>query len=194
MIEFSCRQCGKELKVDDSKAGFRGKCPKCSSIIVVPDASTSGQEMIFVDDDNFFSDKELNKFYKQFLKKYEEIIYTHQIESAKWGDCARFEIITGSRRSQLVWMMIFNDDNNESYVIIFSLVGKIRMMESAIHALRSVDKFAPYSLSLGDDNQLVLTSRAKISNLDQDLFDSTVIMVAKKADELEESLFGVDKL
>lgn len=194
MIEFNCRQCGNELTVDDSKAGLRGKCPRCSSIIVVPSVSTPNNQLIFVDDDNFFSDDTLNDFYKQFLQSFESYIYNHQILTEKWGDCARFEIATGSGRSQIVWLMNFKGNEGESWVGIFSIVGKITLMESAVHALRNVDVFAPYCIRLDDTNQLILTVSAKISNLDQDLFNRSIAMVASKADELEETLFGVDKL
>jgi hypothetical protein len=67
-------------------------------------------------------------------------------------------------------------------------------MESAVRALQSVDSFAPYGISLDENNRLILTTIIKISNLDQELFDRTVVMVATKADELEELIFGVDKL
>ena len=63
-----------------------------------------------------------------------------------------------------------------------------------MYALRSVDAFAPYGLRLDEDNQLVLTVSAKTSSLDQELFNRSIVMVASKADELEETLFGVDKL
>lgn len=193
MIEFSCRQCGNELRVDDSKAGLRGKCPRCSSIIVVPSVSTPINQLIFVDDDNFFSDNTLNKFYKHFLKLREDLIYSHQVSTEKWGDSARFEIATGNYRSQLVWLFNFKTDN-ESWVGIFSIVGKITLMDSAVHALRSVDAFAPYCIRLDETNQLTLSVNAKVSNLDQELFDRSILMVAAKADELEETLFGVDNL
>lgn len=194
MIEFSCRQCGNELSVDDSKAGLRGKCPRCSSIIVVPAVSTPSNQLIFVDDDNFFADNDLNRFYKQFLNLFEDSIYSHQVLTETWGDCARFEVATGNGRSQLVWIINFKDDDSESWVGIFSIVGEITLMESAVHALRSVDRFAPYGITLDDKNQLVLTVSAKIGNLDQELFNRSIIMVASKADQLEETLFGVDQL
>lgn len=194
MIEFSCRQCGKELKVDDSKAGLRGKCPRCSSIIIVPEASTSTNEPIFVDGDNFFSDDDLNKLYKQFTKKFEKYIYGFRITTEKRGDCARFELATGDKRSQLVWMFDFKSKDGESLLGIYSIVGKISLMESAVRALQSVDAFGPYGISLDDDNKLILTTMAKIKNLDQETFNNSVVMVATKADELEEAIFGVDKL
>jgi hypothetical protein len=88
----------------------------------------------------------------------------------------------------------FKSGTGESWVGIFSIVGEITLMESAVHALRSVDAFAPYCLRLDDKNQLVLTVSAKISNLDIESFARSIMMVASKADELEETLFGVDQL
>jgi hypothetical protein len=38
MIEFACDGCGKKLKVDDGKAGKRGKCPYCGDTIFIPQA------------------------------------------------------------------------------------------------------------------------------------------------------------
>ncbi|UCF15894.1 MAG: hypothetical protein JSW59_00245 [Phycisphaerales bacterium] len=37
MIKFSCNKCGHKLGVKDELAGKKGKCPECSSIIVVPE-------------------------------------------------------------------------------------------------------------------------------------------------------------
>lgn len=38
MIDFECPNCGKEIHVQDSAAGMKGKCKKCGSTIKVPDA------------------------------------------------------------------------------------------------------------------------------------------------------------
>lgn len=40
MIKFHCENCGKRLKVSGTNAGKKGKCPKCKSIIVVPEIQT----------------------------------------------------------------------------------------------------------------------------------------------------------
>lgn len=39
MIRFSCTNCGAAFKVKDEHAGKRVKCPKCSTVNTVPDAS-----------------------------------------------------------------------------------------------------------------------------------------------------------
>ncbi|UCG56857.1 MAG: hypothetical protein JSU70_18565 [Phycisphaerales bacterium] len=38
MIRFRCRRCGKGFSVPETRAGKKGKCPKCKSILVVPKA------------------------------------------------------------------------------------------------------------------------------------------------------------
>jgi len=37
MIKFTCDKCGHKLGVGDDHAGKRGKCPKCQSVIMVPE-------------------------------------------------------------------------------------------------------------------------------------------------------------
>lgn len=40
MIEFTCSQCGKKVKVPDDASGKRGKCRQCGAILLVPPAET----------------------------------------------------------------------------------------------------------------------------------------------------------
>lgn len=40
MIEFTCEYCGFEMKIKDSFAGKKGKCPRCNRVLLVP-----GQEL-----------------------------------------------------------------------------------------------------------------------------------------------------
>ena len=37
MIKFNCKKCGQKLNVPETRAGKKGKCPRCKNIIVVPD-------------------------------------------------------------------------------------------------------------------------------------------------------------
>jgi hypothetical protein len=39
VIRFNCKNCGQLIKVSDSCAGKKGRCPKCSQIILVPSAA-----------------------------------------------------------------------------------------------------------------------------------------------------------
>ncbi len=40
MIKFACPSCHKSMRVDDSHAGKKGKCPKCGETLIVPERST----------------------------------------------------------------------------------------------------------------------------------------------------------
>ena len=44
MITFRCDSCGRGLRVSESHAGKKGRCPKCSSIVRVPCADPEIQE------------------------------------------------------------------------------------------------------------------------------------------------------
>ncbi len=43
MIRFRCDGCGKHLKVADSLAGKRGKCPRCGAVVNVPTPPRAGR-------------------------------------------------------------------------------------------------------------------------------------------------------
>lgn len=40
MISFACSSCSRVISVDEKYSGKKGKCPKCSSVVVVPERST----------------------------------------------------------------------------------------------------------------------------------------------------------
>jgi len=44
MIKFSCKNCGQRIKVPDEHAGKKGRCPKCKTVVVIPE----------IDNDIFF--------------------------------------------------------------------------------------------------------------------------------------------
>ncbi len=41
MIKFSCKKCGQKLGVPGTRAGKKGKCPRCKNILVVPEIQTT---------------------------------------------------------------------------------------------------------------------------------------------------------
>ena len=42
MIKFSCKKCGQRLGVPETRAGKKGKCPRCKNILVIPQIQTTG--------------------------------------------------------------------------------------------------------------------------------------------------------
>ncbi len=50
MITFKCRSCGHRLRVPDAGAGRKGKCPKCSTVVRVPQVASEPSEPVDVPD------------------------------------------------------------------------------------------------------------------------------------------------
>ena len=49
MIKFYCKNCNQKIKVPDSHAGKKGKCPKCKSMVIIPNpanGTVSGPDTI----------------------------------------------------------------------------------------------------------------------------------------------------
>ncbi len=44
MIKFSCKNCGQNISVPDVHAGKKGKCPKCKTIVIVPQVKSAADE------------------------------------------------------------------------------------------------------------------------------------------------------
>jgi len=42
MIAFHCENCGQKFRMPESRAGKKGRCPKCKGIIVVPETQGAG--------------------------------------------------------------------------------------------------------------------------------------------------------
>jgi predicted Zn finger-like uncharacterized protein len=51
MIRFECDTCGAVLRVEDAKAGKRGRCPACGGVIVVPVLAVSAEASPDIDFD-----------------------------------------------------------------------------------------------------------------------------------------------
>lgn len=49
-IEVECSSCGKVLRVKDSNAGKRGKCPSCGEVVQIPELEEDYYEAEVVDD------------------------------------------------------------------------------------------------------------------------------------------------
>jgi len=186
VIEFSCNACAKEYQVNDDKAGKRGKCPNCGSIMVVPEHSTT--EMIFDESQMSVRNPQLQEIFDTIQSLCSESILKQFVID---GDVVALQIQTGEfgSRSQLVAMTVSGDD--EAHLIIQSNVGVVSELSSLETALRCANARAVMNVSIDDDNQLMVRMLTEIdrSPTEQML---NVIMVAVFADGLEEVIFGWD--
>lgn len=56
-VEFSCRECGRTLRVNKSAIGRRIRCPDCATLLTVPERADSADDVI--DDLEILPDEEL---------------------------------------------------------------------------------------------------------------------------------------
>lgn len=189
MITFSCSSCREKFEVDNSQAGLMGKCPHCGYMMRVPQQSSNIFQIFR--GDQYFRDKLLNKLYVDFLKSHEKII-KHQTMGER-EDSVVIELRTQNGRTQLIVVSKFQQGEIPC-VILASQIGKIKFNETAVEALRSVDIFSMYTISLDDDNQLWVSNMRILANLTAAEFAFSIINIASFADEMEDDIFGVDNL
>jgi len=186
LINFDCPTCGKAFSVDEKNAGLRGRCPSCKAVIKIPEISQNELELV---GDNLFSDKKLNELYSYFLEHNENEIIRHNIIDGEEVEIGTLTIYTNGLRSQTIMLYKLSDN----FLGFFSIIGAIMYEATAVAALRSVNILSPCTLSLNEDNQLVVSAVKRLDNLDVDEFSDTILAVAKYADALEEAIFGVDE-
>jgi DNA-directed RNA polymerase subunit RPC12/RpoP len=81
-VRFACEQCGQRLSVDESKAGKKGKCPKCEGPIVVPTRAAAEEQLPQADAEVADDDSEENVFSAFTVYDDEaEIIYESDYET-----------------------------------------------------------------------------------------------------------------
>ena len=189
MIKFSCAQCKAQYEVDDSQAGSMGQCTSCKAVMRVPAKSTNSFQIF--KGNEYFSDKKLNALYSDLLDVYESKIVHQSIHRGDNFEHAEMEIRTEGHRTQMV--MIFRMDVGSLVAVgISSAVGTIQNTDQAVHALRSVNWFSRYTVSLDENNKLWVSNHRLIEGFTALEFAVTIDAVAKHADTLEKEILGRD--
>jgi DNA-directed RNA polymerase subunit RPC12/RpoP len=189
MITFSCASCREQYSVDDSQAGQMGRCPSCNAVMRIPAKSTNIFQ-IFKGND-YFSDKKLNQLYADFLKNYEHLIVSQQIEKGDNNEHALVEMRTTGNRTQFVFIFRYSQ-NNYTFVGMSSTIGKIQYNETAVAALRAVNVFSIYTISLSNDNELIVSNMRLIEGFTTIEFAVAISAIANFADKMEKDIFGSD--
>jgi hypothetical protein len=189
MITFSCASCREQYNVDDSQAGQMGRCPNCNAVMRIPAKSTNIFQ-IFKGND-YFSDKKLNQLYADFLKNNEHLVVSQQIEKGDNNENAIVEMRTTGNRTQFVFIFRYTQ-NNYTFVSMASYIGKIKFNETAVAALRAVNVFSIYTISLDNDNELVVSNLRLIDGFTTIEFAAAISAIANFADKMEKDIFGTD--
>jgi DNA-directed RNA polymerase subunit RPC12/RpoP len=189
MITFSCASCREQYSVDDSQAGQMGRCPNCNAVMRIPAKSTNIFQ-IFKGND-YFSDKKLNQLYADFLKNNEHLVVSQKIDKGDNSENAIVEMRTTGNRTQIVFIFRYTQ-NNYTFVSMASYIGKIKYNETAVAALRAVNMFSIYTISLDDDNELVVSNLRLIDGFTTIEFAAAISAIANFADKMEKDIFGSD--
>ncbi|MGM0608259.1 MAG: hypothetical protein ACQESN_08180 [Thermotogota bacterium] len=190
MIEFFCDICGIRHKVDDVKAGQRGKCPNCNAVITVPEASQSG--IIFDEEELICKDSDLQQVYDFIVKSYGDRIVRHTIFP---NDILLFELPVDklAKRTQSVYLAKFYIEMLlANKFAIYSEVGEITMDEAAVFAIRLANQ-SPFGQIVLDDNNIM--GVRMLIDIEKDLQEifTCMLEIAVLADKLEEQIFNWDK-
>jgi hypothetical protein len=189
MITFSCASCREQYSVDDSQAGQMGRCPSCNAVMRIPAKSTNIFQ-IFKGND-YFSDKKLNQLYADFLKNNEQSIVSQKIDKGDNNELAIVEMRTAGTRTQIIVIYRFAE-NGHNFVGMSSTIGEIKYNETAVTALRAVNMFSIYTISLNNDNELIVSNMRLIEGFNALEFAVAINAIAKFADKMEKDIFGVD--
>jgi len=46
MVRFVCEHCGRSVRVDESRAGSKGRCPHCGKVVMIPGAGGAGDDNV----------------------------------------------------------------------------------------------------------------------------------------------------
>ena len=190
LIKFECPSCSREFRVEQHRAGERGRCPGCGSIFKVPKSSIDTFESI---GDVIFESKKMNELYQKFLEEHEDIVIQEVGGRGKLsGKMILLELATDIGRSQLVSLAVMGEDDEE-YVWIRSNVGEILDDEDYLIALRIADEtINTFSLAVNEDHEMFVRCFRKLKNFDGEEFSSSIVELAIFADQLEEKLLGSD--
>jgi hypothetical protein len=189
MIEFSCKVCSREFKVDEEKAGMRGKCPKCNAILEVPLISESS--MIFDEIEMSCDDQTLQDIYDGIMENAPNLILNHSIIERKM---IRMTISTNNGRKQIVCLARTDEESHENrHLIILSTVGNLTEEEQYFTALRIANSDPFVNVCLDDECLLWVRSIVELNRLEVGKALHRTISVAAMADTLENHFFGWDE-
>lgn len=192
-MKITCEACFNIMNVDDSMRGKKGKCPRCKSLVSVPEFTED--ELIFDADDIYGKYPETQSLYEKMNEKYGKRIVSVHINTLESDDDNRsfdgitMVIKTGkyNDRSQTVTMITCKlDDNPAGELFIVSSVGDIDLMDEIDYPeLLRVVINPKITISISDDDILQIRSLASLSKNELDRTCDIIVDIANLADNLE---------
>jgi hypothetical protein len=119
------------------------------------------------------------------------LIVSQQIEKGDNSENALVEMRTTGNRTQFVFIFRYSQ-NDYTFVGMSSTIGKIQYNETAVAALRAVNVFSIYTISLNNDNELIVSNMRLIEGYTTIEFAVAISAIANFADKMEKDIFGTD--
>ena len=194
MITFNCQGCGVELVVPDEKQGKKGKCPKCKTIIIVPepfDKTSLHDKTTKVS----IKDKRLKDLLDYLFNESSFVTVDKSIADEEH---VNFRIVLSEGttvRSQAVGVTLFHSEGTserEDYIVIMSQIGKIVETSQALTLLRACQTMLGYGAMLTEDMVAWVKCDLALSNCSKEEFAKMIFQVALSADTLENVFFDWD--
>ena len=200
MIDFKCPHCELDVRVPAGSAGLRGRCPKCKSLITVPDKSRPrpgpaglkpAPHLPAPKKPRVSQNRKIRDLYHFLLKSSPITIVKHKVTIR---DEIVLEVVTGPerKRSQAVSAFTFHDSSSGDWICIASPVGSVSEQKTAMIILRAAYYFTGARVYMDHDQMVYVLAERKLARCGRKEFIELVCSVARYADRLERSIFEWD--
>ena len=196
MIHFRCKTCGNEMEAEDSRKGMKGRCPVCSTIILVP--AHSEKSLIFDEDRTSHDETIVQKLIRNVHEKYGDEIIKYSV--VKDNEEVVFQLRTDGHggRSQSVSVTTEPPIQNlfeYKSVVVSSKIGDLSFIEDKnglIELIKTVDSFHFLNLHINKNDEAEVVFRGPFTTTNVSVVADMIVLVANCADNIE-SLSGTDK-
>jgi hypothetical protein len=185
MIEFTCDNCGRSLRVPDERGGAKGRCPTCKTILLVPQAAAPVRKA----EGERCRTPELNTLYDYIVAQSDLELAEHCVVE---GDKLAFEVVTENQRRQRISVFTFDDPDLGSCLCAVSPIGNLEKEDLAEAILRAAYFAVGVKTCLSPDGLILTLVERPLANFDPAEFAVMIKKVALLADRLEDSLFSWD--
>jgi hypothetical protein len=185
------------MEAEDGRKGMEGKCPVCSTIIIVP--AHSEKSLIFDDDRTKHGETIVQKLVHKVHEKYGDKIIKYSVVKDK-EEAVVFQLRTDGHggRSQSVSISTEPPIQNlfeHKSVVVSSKIGDLGFIvdkNSLIELIKTVDSFHFLNLHINKNNEAEVVFRGPFTTTNVSVVADMIALVAHCADNIE-SLSGTDK-
>jgi hypothetical protein len=195
MINFKCKTCGNEMEAEESRKGMKGKCPVCSTVIIVP--AHCQRSLIFDEDRTGHNETLVQNLVRKVHEKHGDKIIKYNVLKE---DAIAFQLRTDSHGERSQWVSVSIEPRIQNLfehksVVVSSRVGDLGFVEDKnglIELIKTVDSFHFLNLHINKSDEAEVVFRGPFTTTNVSVVADMIALVAHCADNLE-CLTGTDK-